>query len=117
MRRDQDRSKPGEDACDAQDWSVTGGRAGQGVQGIQIRHGRVLGVRGHGVHGHHIPSGRHMQNGPGARPGGRGRPAAEGARNRRSQGGGRVHYADDRAGKHERADHNDRGESVGHDQG
>lgn len=117
MRRDENRSEPGKHTRDAQDRGVTGGRAGKGVQGSQVRHGRVLGVRGHGVHGHHISSGGHVQDGPGTRSGGRGRPAAEGARRRRSQGGGRVHHADDRPGKHERADHNDRGESVRHDQG
>lgn len=116
IRRDENRSEPGQDIGDAQDRRPAGGRTGPGVQRTQVRFGRVLDVRGHGIHGHHIPSGGHVQNGPGTRRTGRRRPDATGVRRGRAPGGGRVHHADDRPGQHERPDHNDRGKGVGHDQ-
>lgn len=116
MCRDENRSKLGVHEVDAQGGGDAGGRAGQGVQEVQVRLGPILGVRGDGVHDHHIPSGWHVQNGTGRRRGGCRGPEAESARRGRSQGGGRVHHAHDRPGQHERADHNDRGKGVGHDQ-
>lgn len=108
MRRDENWCELGVHKGNAQGGGDAGRRAGQGVQEVQVRLGSVLGVRGDGIHGHHISSGGHLQNGTGRRRGGCREPAVEGAWRGRSQGGGRVHYANDRPGQHERADYNDR---------
>lgn len=114
--RDENRREIGEHAVDAQNGRYTGGRAGRRMQDAWIRFGRLLGVRGHRVHGHHISSGGHVQNGTVVRPAGCRRPDVERTRRGRSQGGGRVHHADHRPGEHERADNHDRGKGVRHDQ-
>lgn len=99
-RRHEDRREPGQNEGDAKNGCATGGRAGQGVRPVQVRHGQVLGVRGHGVHGHHLPSSGHVQNGTDRRRRVGGRPEAQGARRGRAPGGRRVDYADDRPGQH-----------------
>jgi len=117
MCRHENRSEPGEHRVNAQSGGGTSGCAGKGMQGIQIRLGQVLGVCGHRVHGHHIPSGRHVQDGTGRGRRSCRRPGTARVRCRGSQGGGRLHHADYRPGKHERTDHNDCGKGVRHDQG
>lgn len=116
MYRHENWREIGERAVDAQSGRHAGGRAGRRVQKVRIRFGRVLGVRGHRVHGHHIPSGGHVQNGTAGRSTGCRRSDVERVRRGRAQGGGRVHHADHRPGEHERADNHDRGEGVRHDQ-
>jgi len=63
VRRHENWSKLGEHGVNAQSRGATSGCTGKGMQGIQIRFGQILGVCGHRVHGHHIPSGGHVQDG------------------------------------------------------
>jgi len=116
MCRNENRSEPGEHGVNAQSGGGTSGCTGKGMQGIQIRLGQVLGMYGHRVHGHHIPSGGHVQDGAGTGRRSCRRPGTARARCRGSQGGGCFHHADYRPGKHERTDHNDCGKGVRHDQ-
>lgn len=116
MSRDENRSELGEHAVDAEDGCRAGGRAGQGVPCPQVRVGWLLGVHGHGVHCHYIPSGGNVQDGTEGGRGGGGQPATQSVRRGRAPGGGRVHNADHRPGQHQRADDHDRGKGVRHDQ-
>lgn len=67
--------------------------------------GRVLGVHGAPLLGHHLPPGRHVHHGSQGGQAGRRRPRAARARHQGAEGDRRLHHAAARQRKHQRANH------------
>ncbi|GIY53597.1 glucose dehydrogenase [Caerostris darwini] len=78
-----------------------------GLRPISAAHGPVPGVPGQNVHGHPLPSGGNMQNGPRAGPHRCRRPPAQSERRPRTASGRRLHYARDSVWEHQCSLHYD----------